>query len=55
MNPVPYPAVPKRLTRVRVSLSAGLTRAQLDYSLAEIERVATELGILVVPEMRQSA
>lgn len=55
VNPVPYPAVPKRLTRVRVSLSAGLTRRQLDHGLNEIERIAVDLGILPGHLMRQSA
>jgi len=46
VNPVPYPAVPKKLTRVRISLSAGLTQAQLDYALDEIERIGNEMGII---------
>lgn len=55
VNPVPYPAVPKRLTRIRVSLTAGLSRAQLDHCLEEIARVATEMGILRRSEFRKSA
>ncbi|HEX2898231.1 MAG TPA: aminotransferase class I/II-fold pyridoxal phosphate-dependent enzyme [Bacteroidia bacterium] len=55
VNPVPYPAVPKRLTRVRISLSAGLTRNQIDHSLSEIERVGMALGVLGSHPLRQSA
>ncbi len=46
VNAVPYPAVPKKLTRVRLSLTAGLAKYQLDYALQEIERIAADLKII---------
>ncbi|QQS29410.1 MAG: aminotransferase class I/II-fold pyridoxal phosphate-dependent enzyme [Sphingobacteriales bacterium] len=46
VNAVPYPAVPKKLTRVRLTLTAGLARYQLDYALQEIERIASDLQII---------
>lgn len=46
VNAVPYPAVPKKLTRIRISLSANHTLEQMDYALQQIEKVGRELGIL---------
>ncbi|MEM6263970.1 MAG: aminotransferase class I/II-fold pyridoxal phosphate-dependent enzyme [Bacteroidota bacterium] len=46
VNPVPYPAVPRRLSRVRLSLTAGLTQEQLTYSLAQIKRIGEELDVI---------
>jgi glycine C-acetyltransferase len=46
VNPVPYPAVPRKLTRVRLSVTAGFSKVQLKYTMDNIEEVAYELGIL---------
>lgn len=46
VNAVPYPAVPKKLTRLRITITAGLTQNQLDYALHQIERIATDLMII---------
>lgn len=43
VNAVPYPAVPKKLTRVRVSLTAGLELEQLNYALEQIEKTLHKL------------
>ena len=46
VNAVPYPAVPKRLTRIRASLSSGLSTAQLDQALEAIAEVGRELDLV---------
>ncbi len=46
VNAVPYPTVPKKLTRVLLSLTSELAEDQIDYTLQEIERIATELRII---------
>ncbi len=46
VNPVPYPAVPRKLTRVRLTVTAGFSRQQLTYAIQCIKEVALELGIL---------
>lgn len=46
VNPVPYPAVPRKLTRVRLSVTAGFSIDQLKYVMDSIEEVARELNIL---------
>jgi glycine C-acetyltransferase len=46
VNAVPYPAVPKKLTRIRITVSANLTKAQMDYALEQIGKAGKELGII---------
>lgn len=46
VNAVPYPAVPKKLTRIRITLSVNHTKAQMDDALEEIERVGREMGVI---------
>lgn len=46
VNPVPYPAVPRKLTRVRMTVTAGFSREQLKYALDEVERVGKELEVI---------
>ncbi len=46
VSPVPYPAVPRKLARVRMTLSAGFSKAQLNKGLEEIIRVGKELTII---------
>lgn len=41
---VGFPATPLLLARVRFCLSAGHTRAQLEYALMQIEDVADTMG-----------
>ena len=41
-----YPVVPKGQARIRVQLSAGHTRAQLDKAIAAFTKVGKELGVL---------
>lgn len=42
---VGYPATPLYEGRIRICLSAGHTKEQLDYALAIIEKVADEIGL----------
>lgn len=46
VNPVPYPAVPRKLTRVRMTLTAGFSIEQLKYTLDEIEIIGKDMGII---------
>ncbi|MBK6266905.1 aminotransferase class I/II-fold pyridoxal phosphate-dependent enzyme [Marivirga sp. S37H4] len=46
VNPVPYPAVPRKLTRVRMTVTAGFNLEQLKYTLDEIERIGVEMEII---------
>ena len=41
-----YPVVPKEQARIRVQLSAGHTREQLDRCIAAFVKVGKELGVL---------
>lgn len=42
---VGYPATPLTQGRIRVCISAGHTKEQLDYALDVIEKVADQIGI----------
>ena len=46
VNPVPYPAVPRKLTRVRLTITAGFSKEQLAYAMDNIEEVGKELGVI---------
>ena len=46
VNPVPYPAVPRKLTRVRLSITAGFTKEQLKYTMDTIVEIGKELKII---------
>lgn len=46
VNSVYYPAVPKRLSRLRLSLMATHTREDLDDTLAVLERVGKKYGLI---------
>lgn len=46
LNPVAYPAVPKRLSRLRLSLMATHTREDLDLTLDALERVGRKYGVI---------
>ena len=46
VNSVPYPAVPRRLSRVRISVTAGLTREDLDKVIFEAARIGRELAVI---------
>jgi len=46
VNAVPYPAVPKKLTRLRITITAGLNKQQLDYALQQIEKIGSQLQII---------
>jgi glycine C-acetyltransferase len=41
-----YPTVPKGLARIRVMISAALTRQDLDLGLAAFQKVGRELGVI---------
>ncbi|MBC5806176.1 MAG: glycine C-acetyltransferase [Candidatus Eremiobacter antarcticus] len=43
-----FPVVPEGTARIRVQMSAGLEREQLDRALLAFEQVGTELGLLPV-------
>lgn len=45
-NPVLYPAVPRRLARVRISLMAQHTREHLDTTLNALEMLGREYGVI---------
>lgn len=46
VNPIVFPVVPKRKSRLRLSITAGLTQTDLDYSLDHLGRLSHKLGIL---------
>ncbi len=46
VNPVMYPAVPKRLSRIRMSLMSAHTREQLDKALDALETVGREYQVI---------
>ena len=46
VNPVIYPAVPRRLSRLRCSLMAAHTREHLDKALNTIEDAGREFGVI---------
>jgi len=46
VNPVYYPAVPKRLSRLRLSLMATHTSSDLDQTISVIEKVGREFGVI---------
>lgn len=43
---MPYPAVPRKLTRVRMTVTAGFSKDQLEYTLNQIEEIGKELNII---------
>jgi glycine C-acetyltransferase len=46
VNPIFYPVVPKRKSRIRISITAALSKDELDYALDKIETAARSLGII---------
>ena len=46
VNPVYYPAVPKKLSRLRLSLMATHTQEDLDDTLSVLERVGKKYGLI---------
>lgn len=46
VNPVLYPAVPRRLSRIRMSLMSGHKREHLDKALNAIEQLAKKYSII---------
>lgn len=46
VNPVVYPAVPKKLARIRMSIMSAHTRAHLDKALNALEQVGKEYNII---------
>lgn len=46
VNPVYYPAVPKKLSRLRLSLMATHTQEDLDDTLAVLEKVGKKYGLI---------
>jgi 8-amino-7-oxononanoate synthase len=45
-NPVVYPAVPMGLSRIRMSLTSGLEKEQLDKTLEVLESTGKKLGVI---------
>ncbi len=54
VNPVPYPAVPKKLGRIRMSLMSTHTREHLDRALNALEEVGREFAIIGPGKARQA-
>lgn len=46
VNPVFYPAVPRRLSRIRMSITAGHTKEHLDRTLDVLEHLGKKYGII---------
>ena len=46
VNSVVFPAVPKRLSRIRITITAELTKQQLDTVLEKISFIGKKLGII---------
>lgn len=46
LNPVYYPAVPKRVSRLRLSIMATHTQEDLDMTLSAIEKIGREYGVI---------
>ncbi|NLG83590.1 MAG: aminotransferase class I/II-fold pyridoxal phosphate-dependent enzyme [Firmicutes bacterium] len=46
INPVYYPAVPKKQDRLRISLMATLEQSDLDYALEVLEKVGRKYGLI---------
>lgn len=46
INPVYYPAVPKKQDRLRISLMATLEQKDLDYTLEVLEKVGKKYGLI---------
>ena len=46
VNPIFFPVVPKRKSRVRISITAALNKSELDFALARIEDAAHRTAIL---------
>jgi glycine C-acetyltransferase len=46
INPVFYPAVSRKLSRIRISLTAGHTREHLDTVLDAMEHLGKEYGVI---------
>jgi glycine C-acetyltransferase len=46
VNPVMYPAVPKRMSRIRMSLMSAHTREHLDKALEALETVGKEYHVI---------
>ncbi|WP_010681053.1 aminotransferase class I/II-fold pyridoxal phosphate-dependent enzyme [Acetivibrio cellulolyticus] len=46
VNPVLYPAVPKKLSRIRISMMSSLSKEHLDCTLNSLEDVGRDLGII---------
>ena len=45
LQPVTYPAVPKHKSRLRISVSAAHSEAELEFAVGVITRVLREEGI----------
>lgn len=46
VNSVPYPAVPRKLTRVKLTVTAGHTLSHLETAVFHLERIGKELDII---------
>lgn len=55
VNPVMYPAVPKRLARIRMSLMSAHTREHLDKALEAMETVGKEFDVVKDADMKNKA
>jgi glycine C-acetyltransferase len=46
LNPVYYPAVPKRVSRLRLSIMATHTPEDLDQTLSVLEKIGRDYGVI---------
>ncbi|MCZ6703712.1 MAG: aminotransferase class I/II-fold pyridoxal phosphate-dependent enzyme, partial [Ignavibacteria bacterium] len=46
VNPIFYPVVPKKKSRIRISITAGLSKKEMDYALNNITSIGKRLNII---------
>ena len=46
VNPIVFPVVPKKKSRIRLSITAGLSKSQQEYSLEQFARFGKELQLI---------
>ena len=49
VNPVPYPAVPRRHARIRMTISAGFVKEELDYAINAMLELGKKYKLICEP------